>query len=700
MNSTLRGTADTSLLPLVLDAIVPADEYPSSSASGGVSFLGTVLERDRPEWIDRLDAVLADIDRRATDRIEGGFAALDPDGRLAVLDELADDPEYRWLARLVTDGYYADPGNGGNRDAVSWSAVGWSPHGAGRLPDVPREYRAPDHVLTPQRVGARYDAVVIGSGAGGGVAAEALAASGRSVLVVESGDWPTTAELAGDHLRNPRSASGLDPRSGPPTAGNPRTVRIGGRTLRVGPAEHPWSNNAMTVGGGTRVYGAQAWRFTPDDLRMASRYGVPEGSALADWPIEYSDLEPFYSRAEWEIGVSGAQGGDPWAGERSRDYPMAPLPGSQFGTRLADAASRLGMSTLPVPLLINSRPYLGRDACEQCGQCVGFACAVDAKNGSQNTTLLRAFATGRCAILPGVRVERILTDAAGRVSGVALVAEVAGAVWRREVTAGEVVVSAGAVESARLLLASTSDREPNGLGNNADQVGRHLQGHVYAGALGVFDDEVVDSVGPGPSIATCDFRHGTPSIVGGGMLANEFVATPSSTFRHLVEAGVIPPHGAASKEGMRRLARRMQRVVGPIQEVTTASARVALDRDVRDRFGNPVAALSGGIHAEDVRCQGAMNDRAAEWLAAAGARRVVPAAAVSTSTGPSGGQHQAGTCRMGTDPASSVTDPYGRVWGHDNLRVADGSLHVTNGGVNPVLTIFANSMRVMEHMTR
>jgi len=694
----LPPAVDATLLAAVIDAVLPADGHPSGSEAGGVDFITAVLTDDRPEWAGRAGDLLRRIDLAARDGAGAAFADLPANARDGVLDTLADDPEYRWFAQLVADGYYADPANGGNCGAESWAAIGWSPHGGGRLPDRPLEHRDQAHVLSLAGVADRYDAIVVGSGAGGGVAAEALARSGRSVLVLDAGDWPTAAELT-DHLRNARSSSGLDPRTGPPTAGNPRSVRIGGRTLTVGPAEGAWSNNAATVAGGTRVYGAQAWRFSPEDLRMATRYGVPDGSSLSDWPIGYDDLEPYYSRAEWELGVNGAAGGDPWAGHRSRDYPMAPLRNNRFGELLQDAAARIGYATVRVPLLINSGEYLGRPGCVQCAQCIGFACPVDAKNGSQNTTLARAFATGRCSILPSARAERILTDAGGRVCGVAVVGERDGAVWRREVLAEEIVVAGGAVESARLLLSSTSDREPDGIGNNADQVGRHLQGHVYTGALGVFEEDIVDLVGPGPSVATCDFRHGTPGILGGGMLANDFVLTPAITFRHLVDTGLVPPHGRAAKAGMRDLARRIQRVVGPIQEVPMATSRVTLDPALRDRFGNRVASLSGSLHPEDVRAQAMLRDRAIEWLWAAGASRVEPERIRGTDTGPSGGQHQAGTCRMGTDPATSVTDPLGRVWGHDNLRVADGSLLVTNGGVNPVLTILANAMRVMDAMT-
>jgi choline dehydrogenase-like flavoprotein len=662
---------DRRRLRELIDAVVPSDAFPSAGEAGGLDFLDRVLA-ERPEWVARVE----DVER---------------DG--------ADSPEWDWFAELVAGGYYADPGNGGNRDATSWRMVDWSPappRGWGATLPVPT---AEPVVVLPGDLRQRYDAIVIGSGAGGGVAAAGLAESGRTVLVVERGSWPSTAELARDHIRNPRSNWGLAPRTGP-GLGELRTLEAGGRARTLDVGDVAWGNNAMTAGGGTRVYGAQAWRFGPRDFRMASTYGVPDGSTLADWPIGYDDLAPFYDRAEWEMGVSGDLDDDgPWAGPRSRPRPMPPIEAGPSRTLLADAADRLGWSTVHVPLLINSRPYLDRLPCARCGMCVGFACPVDAKAGSQNTMLARAFATGRAGIVLGTRATRVRTDATGRVTGVTLAGDTGdGAIWTRDVDAAEVVIAAGAVESARLLLASRSDREPNGLGNGADQVGRHLQGHLYGGATAIFDDVVDDLIGPGPSIATTDHRHGTDGVVGGGIIANEFVATPSNTYRYLVGAGLIPRAGLSSKHAMRDLVRRTMRLMGPIQEVTSAESRVTLDPEVVDRFGVPVARLSGAVHAEDLRARDATSARAGEWLRAAGASRVVPA--TGPVIGPSSGQHQAGTLRMGTDPATSVVDPLGRVWGHDGLRVADGSVHVTNGGVNPVLTIIATAMRTIDDMTR
>ena len=143
--------------------------------------------------------------------------------------------------------------------------------------------------------------------------------------------------------------------------------------------------------------------------------------------------------------------------------------------------------------------------------------------------------------------------------------------------------------------------------------------------------------------------------------------------------------------------RRVASIKGPVQEIPSAECRVRLDPAVRDRLGLPVARLSGVAHQETVRVARFMLAKARQWLEAAGATRVWGSEPVARL---SAGQHQAGTCRMGSDPATSVTDPWGRVWGHDNLFVSDGSLHPTNGGFNPVLTIMALAFRNGEHIAK
>jgi choline dehydrogenase-like flavoprotein len=185
-------------------------------------------------------------------------------------------------------------------------------------------------------------------------------------------------------------------------------------------------------------------------------------------------------------------------------------------------------------------------------------------------------------------------------------------------------------------------------------------------------------------------------VIGGGMLADEFILLPIIFWARNLPPD-LPRWGLANKQWMRENFTRVIRVTGPVQEIPSPDARVTLDPAVRDRWGVPVARLSGTTHPETVRTATFMQARTREWLQAAGATEIwgkPPRLRIS------GGQHQAGTCRMGDDPRTSVVDRNCRVHGYDNLYVADGSVHVTNGGFNPVLTIMALAFRTAEHVAR
>ena len=225
-----------------------------------------------------------------------------------------------------------------------------------------------------------YDCIVVGAGAGGTIAAAVLAEGGKRVLLLERGHRETYATAGHrDHLRNQRF-SPYGHNAGPDIVGNPRVfVSPDGVERVLAPHEAGYHNNAAVVGGGTLVYGGQAWRYLPDDFRMASRYGVPEGSSLVDWPLSYDDLAPFYDRAEWEIGVSGDGRGPTQGGSRARDYPMPAVPSGPAAQALRNGAGALGISTFTPPILINTVPRHGRAACIQCGSCVGFPCPSDGK---------------------------------------------------------------------------------------------------------------------------------------------------------------------------------------------------------------------------------------------------------------------------------------------------------------------------------
>ncbi|WP_061961217.1 GMC oxidoreductase [Demequina flava] len=646
-------TVDADLAAWVA-AVLPGGPWPSSDSPEVLRRLQMVLDHDHPAWRERL-------------------ARLARQGTPADLVEMRDNRDAQWFAGLVGQITVTQP--------ATWKALGWrtgfdgKPSGS----DMPDE--VPAAVVTRRELMARYDAIVIGSGAGGGVAAQELAEAGRSVLVIERGGAPTTGDLARDHLQSPSTHK-----------------RVGNTEESIGPSDPRWGASAFGLGGGSRVYGAQAWRFAPQDFTMASTYGVPEGSAQADWPVTYDEMEPYYAHAEFEWGVSGAPGPRDTEGHRSVPYPLPPLPRTRPAARLIAGADSLGWRTLPVPMLINSEPYRGRAACVRCSQCLGFACPVGAKAGSQNTALWRAARTGRASFILSARAAHLTTRSDGSVSGVLVRGLDETGLWERRIDADEVVIAAGAVESARILLSSRSDREPTGIGNRYDQVGRYLQGQAQVGAIGIFEEAISDLEGPGAGIATSDFRHGNPAVVGGGVLSNDYVPTPASALRQLQHVGLLPWSGTDLMPRLARLLPRMQRIVGTAHEVPSADARVTLSATVTDEWGIPEPVLHGDLHPEDERTRSFLGERAVDWLRESGANQVVPVDTHTGSGGPVVSRYQAGTARMGVTPAASVVDPVGRVWGHGNVRVIDAATHVSNGGASPVLTTIANAYRVMADM--
>jgi choline dehydrogenase-like flavoprotein len=371
---------------------------------------------------------------------------------------------------------------------------------------------------------------------------------------------------------------------------------------------------------------------------------------------------------------------------------MPPLPPTREMEVLKPGAERLGLHPFDIPMLRNSVPYNGRPACMRCRWCVGFACEVDAKCGTHNTVIPKALATGNCELRTESAAKEILTDSRGRVRGVAYFDD---ADRLREQPADLVVVSACAIESARLLLNSKSKLFPNGLGNRHDWVGRNLQGHVYTGATGLFEFDVYDDLGPGAGIAACDYNHGNKGLRGGGMLANEFIRLPIQFFNQGPDG--TPRWGRGHKDFMRNYYRRTISVKGPTQEMPVWDSRVQVDPKVRDYWGNPVARLSGDKHPHSIEIGSFMADRAEDWLKAAGA---VATWKRKAGRGLSAGQHQAGTCRMSADAKTGVVDRYCRVHEIDNLFVVDGSVHVNNGGFNPVLTIMAIAYHASDHIVK
>ena len=606
---------------------------------------------------------------------------VDPDASesvAALADELLGT-----LIRVAHEGFYGAPHLA---DPPGWRTVGYSP-----LPEdvVPIE---PDPLpeITLGGAAEHYDTIVIGAGTGGGVVAGVLADSGERVLLVERSRQHRSDELRNDHLRGKRAAI-YPPIAGPENpADEPRVqVDIGGRESTLYADDMGWGLNAMTVGGGTRLWQGQAWRFLPEDFRMASLYGVPEGSTLVDWPIGYDDMEPWYEAAEHQIGVCGDAAYLRNYRPQASDFPMPPMPKDLRAHALQRAADELGWRSGPLSFAINTRARHGRQACVRCSQCCGHSCPVDAKAGSHNTVLRRAMSrsSNRIDLLPAARALQV-TAQGPRATGVAIAAGGS----TRTISATRVVVSAGAAETPRLLLWS-------GIGN--DQVGRHLQGHTYAIVYGTHPDGFDPWTGPGHSWSTLDFNHYNPGVIGGGVIHDSNQNLPISAAGTFPAMTGIPLYGQEHSNFMRSEFARVVTMMGCGQQVPSQTARVTLDPTVRDSHGIPVVRFSGGAHPADGPMHEYLSGRCTDWLEAMGCTSIVDLGAFMRqyfAQFASSGEHGAGTCRMGDDPAECATDRFGRVYGTDNVFVADASLHPTNAGLNPGLTVLANAFRIANHL--
>jgi choline dehydrogenase-like flavoprotein len=557
--------------------------------------------------------------------------------------------------------------------------------------------------------------VIIGSGAGASVVAWALAEAGHPVMLFEKGRnlWNGLGDKKGlgpslfgnDEIKASRYFENPDPLLEPRTARSRQQAAQGTTRSYVGDV----NGLPTTVGGGTIHWDAKTPRFWKQDFKGRSMYGPYPGANVADWPLTYEDLAPLYDVVEARLGVQGDLAAMPAntlaQSPRSKPFPLPPNPPMYGGKLLAEGARSLGYSAYPFPQAVNSVPFDGRPACNSCGFCSGWGCPIHARGGAAVSFLHHALIAG-AQLRSRCFVYRIDMDRNGkRATGVSYV-DANGA--RHHQDADIVVVAASAIESARLALLSN-------LPDRSGQLGRNLMFHYFTVAGALFTEDVHAWMGPSTTFTIDDFvgpvrnpalaAAGLPYLKGGICEAGGTIGAPP-----LAEAGIyssVPNGWGAPLKELMRLAAFRKYVTGMSmvgEDLPQLDNRVDLDPDVKDVYGFPVPRVTYTAHRHEVVASEFFGPKmAAVALASPGAigGAWIPAATLADLTGGSSSAlagvastaHVMGTARMGSDPATSVVDPYGRLHAVSNVVFADGAVFTSSGGFNPTLTIMALALR-------
>ena len=560
-------------------------------------------------------------------------------------------------------------------------------------------------------------AVIIGSGPAGSITAWALAEAGWNVTVLERGRnlrpgfGQVTSDKLGtlygsDEIKGSRAFGFPDPLLEPTTGRSLSEANQGIDRSAVGYV----TPMGAAVGGTALHYNAKFPRFWKQDFTMLSDLGPVNGAQVADWPITYDDLAPFYDEVERVIGVQGDITQMPEStlaqAPRKGQFVMPPNPTGYGASLLAQGASRVGFKAYPYPAAVNSVTYAGRPACNSCGLCSGFGCAINARGDALVSFLNPAVLSGRVRVIERAFVYKIETSADGRRGTAVRFKDQEGN--ERSITADKIIVAGSPIQSARLLLLSANSKHPKGLGNSSDQVGRNFMLHNFTQGGAIFERDVQslraqsttlqidDLVGPftGPEVQAL----GVPYVKGGLIQVGSGVTPLLEAMTYAGYSGF----GAAHKQLMQvsPLRRRVAGIQFVGEDLPLATNRVDLDPEVKDIHGMPVARVTYSPHQHEKAAALLLGPRMAAMLQAtpgAIASAILPNPLLSDSA-PNTTFHQAGTVRMGSDPANSVCNKFGRLHDVDNVHVVDGSLFPTFPGFNPTLTILANALRIARAM--
>jgi choline dehydrogenase-like flavoprotein len=539
----------------------------------------------------------------------------------------------------------------------------------------------------------RFDAIVVGSGAGGGPAAWALARAGWKVLLLEKGPHYTEKDFFHDEIAVCRRSFFVPDVF---TEGNMIAARGGAGGAGTASAHRSGDGwIACCVGGGTVHMSGFCFRLHPEDFQQRTRLGEVPGAAVADWPFDYAALEPYYDRVEEVLGVSGESirpRANPFE-TRTAPYPLRPIATHPAGERIDQACTRLGMHPFVIPRAILSAPRGGRSACTYCGFCGSYGCEVGAKSSTLATFVAAALATGNLELRARAAAVRVETDAHGRAAAVVYRdSRAPGGATERRARARAIVVAASAIQSARLLLAS-------GLANGSGLLGENLMFSAYSSGFARYrmpDPQFVSRGRDWPFLdrAVQDFYRRDEGPGGTILFLLPHVNPIYQAERAAVENGeAVPAWGAALVRRLREMFHDTRTIEYETfaEFVPHAGCRVRLDPDAKDPHGVPSARLEVAVHPRSLAASAFLGSRARAALEATSAARVAerpgePAYLVL----------QAGTARMGVDPSRSVLSAAGEAHDVKNLFVTDGSGLPSAGAAPFTLTIMANSLRIAD----
>ncbi len=520
------------------------------------------------------------------------------------------------------------------------------------------------------------DVLIIGAGASGAAMAWSLADTRMRILCLEQGDWVKPSDY-------PSNGRDWEARQLAEFNFSPN-VRAAAADYPINEVDSPIKiANYNGVGGGTVLYAGHFPRFHPSDFRVRSLDGVAD-----DWPIDYQTLAPFYAENDRMMGVSGLSGDPAYP---PKEPMMPPLPLGKSGQTLARGMNKLGWHWWPSDSAVATEDYHGRARCINLGHCLG-GCAQGAKASTDITYWPEAIRAG-VELRTRCRVREITTNDQGMATG-AIYYDADGV---EHFQAAEVVVMAcNGVGTPRILLNSTSARFPDGLANSSGLVGRNLMFHPYAAITGYFDQALDGYRGPGNCIWSQEFYETDRSrdFLRGYTFEFTRGRGPVITALAGMRSGRVP-WGDEHHTEYRRIFNRSTGMVAICEDLPEAHNRVTLDPTLVDSNGIPAPKITYKLSDNSRRMLDHAVARATEALRAAGAYEVASETPLAV-----GGWHLMGTARMGSDPARSVVNEWGRSHDVKNLFIVDGSIFVTSAGVNPTATIQALTLYIADAMKK